>query len=360
LIKPEWLAVLTEDALTAEVEWARPALKDSLCLYGNGKLGKLAQDFFARVGVQHLGVFENDEVTPYGDVQVAICIVTSPFVQVYHRLRQLGFHNIVPFYDLADNYADRHPLQNGWFAGPLSMQEQYAASKVLHQWHDDASRAHHLQFIAYRRLREEWHFEWAEPTFGDQHFIPEVREVLHDHEVFIDGGAYRGEISSRFAEVVGHKYKWIFAVEPDTDSYNHLLTRPEYIPRMMVLGWAITAESGITKFWGGFDYASKVSPLGNTSVMGRSIDTFDVVPTFIKLHLEGGELDALRGARETLVRHRPIVTASVDHNADGIYRTAEYLMELLENYCFLFRCHAWCGANAIIYAIPNERKKVRR
>jgi hypothetical protein len=75
----------------------------------------------------------------------------------------------------------------------------------------------------------------------------------------------------------------------------------------------------------------------------------------VKLHLEGAELLALTGARETLLSSRPIVAATVYHNADGIWKTALWLMQTLPNYSFLFRLDSWCGTGAIIYAIPSER-----
>ena len=89
-------------------------------------------------------------------------------------------------------------------------------------------------------------------------------------------------------------------------------------------------------------------------VRTRPLDALGVSPTFIKLHLEGAELVALKGAR-TLLAARPIVAATVYHNADGIWRTAAWLMETLTDYRFLFRTHSWCGTGAVIYAIPHER-----
>jgi hypothetical protein len=87
----------------------------------------------------------------------------------------------------------------------------------------------------------------------------------------------------------------------------------------------------------------------------RRLDTLDLSPTFIKLHLEGAELAALKGARKTLLSNRPIIVATIYHNADGIWRTPLWLMEALPGYRFLFRIHSWCGTGAVIYAIPNER-----
>ena len=89
--------------------------------------------------------------------------------------------------------------------------------------------------------------------------------------------------------------------------------------------------------------------------MRRRLDTLGLAPTFIKRHLEGGELPALKGARETLAKHRPLVVATVYHNDDGIWRTPSWLMETLPDYRFLFRAHSWCGTGAVVYALPRER-----
>ena len=63
---------------------------------------------------------------------------------------------------------------------------------------------------------------------------------------------------------------------------------------------------------------------------------------------------ALKGAQQTLLDCRPIVAATVYHNDDGIWRTADWLMKTLADYRFLFRNHSWCGTGAVIYAIPRE------
>ena len=71
----------------------------------------------------------------------------------------------------------------------------------------------------------------------------------------------------------------------------------------------------------GLGYASQLSETGTTRVSTRPLDTMGLSPTFLKLHLEGGEFAALKGALKTLLLNRPIVTATVYHNADGIWRS---------------------------------------
>lgn len=325
-----------------------------LYLYGAGNLGRLAREFLTAVGYELAGIFERDDPTPDAAARVAVSVVTSPYVTIERALAARGCTDVVPFYDLAESLRERHPLSNGWFAEPLTALDQDEIKGVFAGWDDDASRAHHLQFIAWRRLREEWTFEDA-PVSTERYFIPEIAAGLHDGETLLDGGAHHGAVSLAFATRIDGAR--VIAVEPDAANRIVLNERLRGLDQTEVLGCALAAEDGAAAFSEGYGFASKLSVFGRTEVGTRSIDSLDIEPTFIKLHLEGGELDALRGARETLGVHRPIVTATVYHNADGLWRTASWLMRELDDYRLLFRNHCWCGAGAVVYAIPRERRQ---
>ena len=109
-----------------------------LALYGAGNLGRLACDFLTAVGHGfHMSSTAMPSCSrksragpasawcilttsggPNGP-RLAVSLVTSPYVPLERSLFALGFEDIVPFYDLAESFRDRHPLSNGWFAAPL-------------------------------------------------------------------------------------------------------------------------------------------------------------------------------------------------------------------------------------------------
>jgi FkbM family methyltransferase len=306
------------------------------------------------VGHEPAGIFERGDPIPAARARVAVSVVTSPYVTIERSLADRGCVDVVPFYDLTETLRGQHPLANGWFAHPLTAADQCEIEGVLAGWDDDVSRAHHLQFIAWRRLREEWTFAGA-PVSTERYFIPEVAAGLHDRETFLDGGAHHGAVSLAFAAMIDSPR--VIAVEPDATNRAVLGERLRGLAQSEVLDCALAAQDGTAAFSEGYGFASKLSPFGQAQVSARSIDSLDIEPTFIKLHLEGGELDALRGARETLHAHRPIVAATVYHNADGLWRTAGWLMRELDDYRFLFRNHCWCAAGAVVYAIPRERRQ---
>jgi len=352
-----------------------------LALYGAGNLGRLARDYLKLVGRDFTLAVDRAAGRVAADpawagvrmmlpeavpddvkrtVRLAVSVVTTPYVPLEKALLADGFDDVVPFYDLAEHFRHLHPLSNGWFAAPLTTTDRGNTAAVLAGWADDVSRAHHLQFLAWRRLREEWTFAGAPVANDNRFFIQEVRSVLRDDEVFVDGGAHHGEVSEAFAAVVGG-FRQIVAIEPDPASRARLVRKLNARfgdrAQAVVYDCALSDTEGEGRFHDGLDYASQLSATGGICVMRRRLDGLGLKPTVIKLHLEGEELPALKGAREVLLRQRPIVLATVYHNADGIWRTAQWLMETMPDYRMLFRTHSWCGTGAVIYAIPNERTR---
>ena len=373
---PDEAQTLLAELATTPCRFAPVTADRPLALYGAGDLGHLARDFLKAVGRDFAFVIDRrardlqsspawagvellhpDDVpvAMKRDALVAVSIVTSSYVEIEQSLMKLGFANVVPFYDLAESFREMHPLSNGWFARPLTPDDERQTARVLTGWADDISRAHHLQFLAWRRLREEWSFEGAPVSNTDRFFIPEVARVLNGHEILLDGGAHHGNVIDAFAKQTQDSYEQIIAIEPDPSNLAKLKACKPNESRIRYHDWALAEKEGNAKFHDGLGYASQISSSGKMTVTTRPLDALGASPTYIKLHLEGGELDALKGALATLRASRPIVAATVYHNADGIWRTPLWLLDNLPRYRFLFRAHTWCGTGAVVYAIPNER-----
>jgi FkbM family methyltransferase len=346
-----------------------------VALYGAGNLGRLARDFLREVGHDPAFVIDRDTNRPAQDpgwadvrlfdldqakradhaVRLAVCVVLSPYVPIERTLSATGFTDVVPFFDLAESFRRVHPLSNGWFAPPLNAVDTAKTADVLSRWHDDISRAHHLQFLAWRRIREEWLFDQAPHPQSVRFFIAEVANALGDDEVFVDAGAYHGTVIKDFLVQTKGKFGSIIAIEPDRLSRQQLKKSVPDDKRITILNSPLSDRGATVSFHEGLGYASQISTTGKLQMTALPLDALDVAPTFLKLHLEGGELAALKGGRKTVLTHRPIIVATVYHNDDGIWRTPLWLMDTLTDYRFLFRAHSWCGTGAVVYGLPNER-----
>lgn len=352
-----------------------------LVLYGAGNLGRMACEYLDQVGIPIELVIDvnaerivqhpwwsnrrvcRPECVPEHLKQsalLAVCVVTSRYVPLARQLAECGWTDVVPFYDLADRYRDRHPLGNGWFAATFDAGDCVRIERCLEAWADDVSRAHHLQFIAWRRLRCEWTFAGAPVETGNRFFTPEILSVLHDNESFLDVGAHLGTVSTAFADHVQGRFAHIWMLEPDRMSLKAMMATLDALPatqrmRVSVLPVAVGSKPATMPFAEGLGYASQFSAMGQTSLECTTIDALNLAPTFIKLHLEGMELPALKGAAQTIARHRPILAATSYHNHDGLWRLPSWLHETLRDYAVTMRMHAWCGTGATVYAVPRER-----
>ena len=347
------------------------APRSPLVLYGGGDMGRMARDYCRLLGIEIAMLVDRNAASLRGDAswagipvchpdevaadmkqaaQLAVCVATAAFKPLELDLAGQGWADIVPFYDVAESQRARHPLSNGWFATNMVHADYATTGEVLDLWNDDLSRAHHLQFLAWRIAREEWTFEGAPVDTGNRFFIPEVMAHIDALETFIDGGAHHGQVGRAFADLRGLRASTIVAIEPDPANLAQL-----QCDGAEVYPLALGAEAEERTFHAGLGYASQFAASGQCTVPCVTLDSLELAPDLLKLHLEGGELAALKGSLETIRQHRPVIAATTYHNADGIWRIPAFLMENLEDYRFLMRIHSWCGTGAVVYALPEER-----
>ncbi len=112
---------------------------------------------------------------------------------------------------------------------------------------------------------------------------------------------------------------------------------------------------------------SQTSTESNTQEPASNIITIDAVSIddfvkerniqkidFIKLDVEGAELDVLKGAANVLKTHRPQLAISIYHKRDDVYTIPLFLAETLKNYTFRLGHYSPGFCESIWYAIPAE------
>lgn len=114
---------------------------------------------------------------------------------------------------------------------------------------------------------------------------------------------------------------------------------------------------------GGNSSDSKVaeSPVeSNTTVKGISIDSFlkNENITFIKMDIEGSELNALKGAEETIRKNKPKLAVCIYHRPEDITDIQDYLMELVPEYQFGIRHYTDHAFETVLYAfVPHSNEE---
>ena len=75
---------------------------------------------------------------------------------------------------------------------------------------------------------------------------------------------------------------------------------------------------------------------------------------FIKMDIEGSELNALIGAKETIKKDRPQLAISIYHSNDDFVDIPLYLKSELKDYKFYLGHYSFDYCESLMYAIPKE------
>ncbi len=174
------------------------------------------------------------------------------------------------------------------------------------------------------------------------------------NEVFIDAGCYDCETSLLFREWCGGDYDKIYAFEPDTINFQNCqsIIKREQIQNMELLNAGVWSSDNRLQFDDRGDMASSIDSKGTNSIYVRSIDSVlqGARATFIKMDIEGAELEALKGASKTIAKYRPKLAICVYHKPEDMLLIQLYLQSIVPDYQFYIR-HYGDWYETILYAV---------
>ena len=104
-----------------------------------------------------------------------------------------------------------------------------------------------------------------------------------------------------------------------------------------------------------FSGSHRVATCGGTEVQVIALDDYveekGISPSFIKLDIEGSELEALRGAEKTIRRCRPRLAVCLYHKPRDLWEIPLWLEELGLGYSFFLGHHDPAPTETVLYGI---------
>lgn len=162
------------------------------------------------------------------------------------------------------------------------------------------------------------------------------------NESFIDLGAYNGDTVADFIKRCPD-YKQITALEPDFKTFKKLQKNTQGIENITLLNACVSDSCGKVSFAMKGGRNSVVSTKG-TEINCISVDSLNQNASFIKMDVEGEEINAIKGAGDTIIKHKPKMLISAYHRTDDLISIPKSVLSLNPEYKMYIRHFSYLPA----------------
>ena len=198
---------------------------------------------------------------------------------------------------------------------------------------------------------------------GDVHCKTEAGDVV------IDAGSCWGETATYFAHEAGPT--GIVVAFEFIPSNLEVFRRNENLnphlkERIRLVEHPIWSSSGRKLYYVDWGPGSRITEdinkyhswegMVETATIDETVDRLGLSKVdFIKMDVEGAELDALRGAEASIRKHRPKLAISLYHNPEDVETIPRYLAGLDLGYRFYLDHHTIYQNETVLFAVPGSR-----
>jgi len=174
-------------------------------------------------------------------------------------------------------------------------------------------------------------------------------------EIFLHLGCGDGETINQFRDWCSDQYRQIIAFEPDPINYRVCIDKieKEKIKNIDIINKGAWDKKQILTFESGKGTTSTVSEDGDIKIEVDAIDNLvsSEKITFISMDIEGSELKALQGAKNTILSQRPRLAICVYHKPEDIINIILFIQQLIPEYKLYLRHYTLLECDTVLYAV---------
>lgn len=287
---------------------------------------------------------------------IPVIIASHRVLGAYNRLKDMGFNNVAPLAVVEVAFPgsfEPHMFYQNWFEDLVDNVKEYEALRA--KLADDKSR---LLLDALLHFRLDLNPKHIEPEIEFDLYGSDLIADTAEDQVYVDAGAFDGDSCRLFIERVGGKFDTIYAFEPDPDTFKKLESNFAGEDRLHPINAGLFDEEKVLRFMNDGSRGSTLveSTDGNTV----EIDVIDLDTvldgnrvTLIKMNIEGAELPALDGAKQSIRKWRPKLAISAYHKAGDLWAVANAIIAIDDGYDIYLRQHDGGVIESVIYGIPT-------
>lgn len=248
------------------------------------------------------------------------------------------------------NYATQKEVQGIPVISPQELIQNYPNSKIIIA--NYAGEKEICHFLLKNNIPKENILPIGINDIENQYF-DDIMKIEKD-EIFVDAGAYDGYTTIQFAKWCNNTHKAIYLFEPDQQNLKMTNNNIEEnnIKRTTLFPYGLWNKEETLKFHCQ-QTGSCIDNTGEIEIKTNTLDNLlkNIPVTFIKMDIEGAELNALKGAKETISKYRPKLAISVYHKPEDIITIPEYIKSLVPEYKFYLRHYTNSKYETVLYGV---------
>ncbi|MDR3251537.1 MAG: FkbM family methyltransferase [Tannerella sp.] len=216
--------------------------------------------------------------------------------------------------------------------------------------------------VAYLMSKTRQDMKYLPAVFDKIQYFPKGIFALSEKESYFDCGAFTGDTVMEFLKATGGLYSRIWAAEPDKSNCERLIKYVEEsnLTNVTVINKGIYGSAGQLPFRADGNMLSMITDDSDSYI---DVDTIDNIVagepvTYIKMDVEGAELEALKGAEQTIRKYKPILGISIYHRQSDLTDIPAYIKKIAPEYEFYFRVHKKLAIDTVLYAVVPASKQI--
>lgn len=353
---------------------------ESIVIYGCGRLGRKLANALMQKGTPALAFVDTnpelqgqevegipvysiaDAATIFGVDAVIVVAVWSPgrerrYNYIKNKLQHAGCKNVAHFLPLFWKHAEFLLPHHRLDLPSRLLKNSLKIRRVFDLLSDESSRKEFLFQLRWLVFRLD-SLQNINPI--KETYFPDDLFKLSNNECFVDCGAFDGDTLQAFILRNNDQFSSIVAFEPDPENYNNLTKYVKSLPieigqKIKVQKSALGSSQGIVRFDAIGSVASRITSTGSIEVVLQRLDDClnGIIPTYIKMDIEGFEIDALKGGAQVIKKHHPKLAICVYHTQDHIWEIPLEVNNLNPHHRLYLRRYDDEFGDVVCYSVPN-------
>lgn len=355
-----------------------------IVIYGAGGNGRQFYKAIKQKGQQvDFFIDQYSDAKEYDGVPILrLADVTDKTVPVYvsvsctstiiaNQLREMGFENVFDFNESVPVFPeiiDAFLSIVQWYSEDLSEMVDPAKIEALSQLFSDQKSHDVLKNIV--DFRTHMTAETYQKNDTVTQYFPEDVDLFSHLKTgvrMVDCGAFIGDTLQQtvnYFEHQNHKIDYIALIEPDSKNLKPLqqnVKKYSHDIDLVVIPAGVWSDSQILEFDSNGSSsvvmdAGEVNANATEKVPVVSIDQvfYGMKPNYIKMDIEGAEVNAIKGAEQVIRDFSPVLAICLYHRGSDLWEIPLAIHAMNPNYQYYLRVHGDMGLETVIYCVPKS------